>query len=725
MSTSSPHEIGPQHFLNRELSWLKFNRRVLTQAKHERTPLAERLKFLSICSSNLDEFYMIRVANLREIQIADREFHSVDGLSASEQLRRLYEDTQRFVDEQYAVLSQQVLPAIANQGIHLVGWDALNDAERSKLHTYFRQQVFPILTPLTVDPSHPFPYVANLSFNFIVELEPHAGAQDTPHIALLELPHVLQRVIPVNSGGEEGATQRFILVDELVRAFLDELFPSLTFRGAWSFRITRNADLALEDAEVENLMQDLERELRDRTHRSVSRLEHEAAMPPHLVDWLVQAHQMDPAATIQVPGPLDICSLMSMYDLPALSAHHDPPFNPRLHPRFLDGRSIFSVLREGDVLLHHPYESFASTAELISHAARDPFVMAIKLTLYRTSGDSVIVRSLIEAARNGKQVTAVVELKARFDEENNISWARELERAGAHVVYGMIGLKTHCKAAVVVRREHGELRRYVHLSTGNYNSSTARFYTDVALLTCDPIVAEDVHQLFNVLTSYSASTVEAMKHGEVARPHFARLAVAPLGLRERFEALIDEEIRLHSAERPGRIRAKCNSLSDERIVRKLYKASQAGVQIELNIRGICTLRPGIPGVSETIRVTSIVDRFLEHPRIFHFGHGGEDLVFLSSADWMTRNLNRRVELLFPIDDEVLRERVLHEILDTLFDDNSSAWDLGNNGEWQLRTPGDAPAFRAQQHFMELARSSAQRFQAHRSSPSNPSIHEIH
>lgn len=704
MSNSQLEAIGPQHFINRELSWLKFNRRVLAQAQTERTPLAERLIFLSICSSNLDEFYMIRVANLREIQLAEREFQAVDGMSASEQLKRLYKDTQTFVEEQYRVLDHEVLPAFAEKGVEIVSWDKLSAPIQATLRAHFQSNVAPVLTPLTVDPSHPFPYVSNLNRNLIVELEPTKASADTPHIALVEIPSVLPRLIPTG----EAKGHRYILLDELVRQHLAEVFPKLTIRDSWPFRITRNQDLALEDAEVENLMQDLERELRSRTHRSVSRLELDAQMPEHLEAWLVEAHQMAPDAAIRVPGIIDICSILPLADAAPLDAYKYPAFNPRLNPRFLESRSIFSIIREGDVLLHHPYESFATTAEFISHAAWDPNVLAIKLTLYRTSGDSIIVSALIDAARNGKQVTAVVELKARFDEENNISWARELERAGAHVVYGMIGLKTHSKAALVIRREGEAIRGYAHLSTGNYNSTTARFYTDLALLTCEHQIVEDVQKLFNVLTTYSADTIEAIKRGDQPAPEFHTLRVAPFELRAEFEALIDEEIRLSTPENPGLIRAKCNSLSDERIVRKLYEASQAGVRIELNIRGICTLRPGIPGVSETIRVTSIVDRFLEHPRIFHFGHGGKNLVFLSSADWMTRNLNRRVEVLFPVLDERLRERILHEVLDSLFDDNVSSWDLRRDGEWVPNTPEDSSPFRAQAHFMELARSAASR-----------------
>lgn len=647
---------------------------------------------------------MIRVANLREIQRAEREFRTIDGMSASEQLKHLYDDTQRFVDSQYAVLTDEVLPAFAREGVQLVSWSALSPELQAVYAAYFTAEVLPVLTPLTVDPSHPFPYVANLARNLIVELAPTAGDAEEPHVALVELPASLSRLIHVDA----LPGYQYLLLDELVQSQLSQLFPSLSAQGSWGFRTTRNQDVALEDAEVDNLMQDLERELRDRTHRSVSRLEIDTRMPAHLEAWLVAAHQMDPAATMRIPSVIDICSLSALADAPPMQQHKDTPFNPRLNPRFHPNQSIFSIIRDGDILLHHPYESFASTTEFISHAAWDPKVLAIKLTLYRTSGDSIIVRQLIDAARNGKQVTAVIELKARFDEENNISWARELERAGVHVVYGMIGLKTHCKACLVVRRETDALRGYVHLSTGNYNSTTARSYTDLGLLTCAPDLAEDVQKLFNVLTSYSVDTVSAMKRGELERPSFQALHVAPFHLRETIESLIDDEIRLHTPERPSVIRAKINSLSDDGIVRKLYEASQAGVRIELNVRGICTLRPGIPGVSENIRVTSIIDRFLEHPRIFHFSHGGEDRVYLSSADWMTRNLNRRVEAMFPIRDAQLRERILYEILDSLFDDNVSSWDLKSDGEWVPNTPRDDTPFRAQFHFMDLARSSASR-----------------
>lgn len=691
--------IGPQHFLNRELSWIAFNRRVLWQATNPETPLLERLKFLSICASNLDEFYMIRVANLREIQLAERDFESIDGIGASTQLLKLYEATQHLMDDLYATLAGDLGDALAQAGIEFVHWQELTAGEKRELAELYYDEIFPVLTPLTVDPAHPFPYLANLSLNLVVSIR-SAGLASSSSLAIVEIPAVVDRLIPLRTTTERA---RYILVDEVIRANLGTIFPSLEVEGAWTFRVTRNADLALEDQEVENLMQDLERELRDRTHRSVSRLEYDASMPQPILDWLIKENAMDPKAAFHVKGPINIRPFLNLYGLPDTHDLKYPPFNPRLSPRFDVDKSIFSVIRDGDVLLHHPYESFVSTAEFISYASSDPQVLAIKLTLYRTSGQSVIVQSLIEAARNGKQVTAVVELKARFDEENNISWARELERAGAHVVYGMVGLKTHSKTALVVRKEGKKIRRYVHLSTGNYNSTTARFYTDTALLTCDPRIGDDVNDLFNILTGYNVMTMNAIKRGEAPAPTFHKISIAPFEMRQRFEALIDEEIRLSTPENPGRIRAKVNSLTDDRMILKLYEASQAGVQIELNVRGMCCLRPGVEGVSENIRVFSIVDRFLEHPRIFEFKNGGDTKVWFSSADWMARNLNRRIEILFPIECEALRQRVSHEIFDTLFQDNLSSWELGSDGFWVKNEPGGAPPLRAQERFIELAR----------------------
>lgn len=693
--------VEAEHFINRELSWLEFNARVLEQARMERTPLLEKLKFLSIFSANLDEFFMIRVANLRELELAEHVYTSADGMTPIEQLNAIAARARTLVNEQYRVLNEDVLPALADEGCRIVTYRSLSPDEQTRLSEDFKRNVFPVLTPLTVDPAHPFPYLANLSLNVIVTLNPIDGGPVAGNIALVEVPSVLERLIAV--GGESGNDVRFVLLDDMIREHIGDLFPGLQVTGTWTFRVTRNADISLEEQEVENLLQDIERELRSRTFRPVVRLEVDDKMPETMVRWLLEGCQMSDRNVFRLPGPLHIPSLMRFYGLRGFPHLKDPPFNPRLSPRFATNRSIFSIIRDGDVLLHHPYESFSSVAELISHASWDPKVLAIKLTLYRTSGDSVIIQSLKEAAQNGKQVTAIVELKARFDEKNNIVWARELERAGAHVVYGMVGLKTHCKSVLVVRQERGAIKRYVHLATGNYNSSTAKLYTDVGLMTCDPILAEDVSHLFNVLTSYSRDTMLAIKEGRAEPPCFQKLAVAPFSLRERFEELIDQEIALHSPECPGVIRAKFNSLSDERMIRKLYEASQAGVEVELNVRGICCLRPGVPGVSETIRVVSVVDRFLEHSRVYYFRHGGDDLVFMSSADWMTRNLDRRVETMFPIEDPSLKERLLHEIMEANLNDNQSAWELHADGEWHRVEEPDEPPMRSQEHLIAIAR----------------------
>ena len=691
----------PEHFINRELSWLEFNARVLAQARMARTPWLERLKFLSIFAANLDEFYMIRVANLRDLEVSDHVYTAADGLTPVQQLDAIAARTRELVDEQYRILRDEVMPVLEEHGVRFVQWDDLGLADQARLTAYFHRNVFPVLTPLTVDPAHPFPYLSNLSVNLAVEMQPLAGHESERSIALVEVPTVLDRLIPLDE--PESEVQRFMLLDDLIAEHVDELFPGLEVEGTWRFRVTRNADLSLEDQEAENLLQDIERELRTRTFRPVVRLEIEENLPEDLVEWLLQGCQSTRRKVFRVRGPLHVPSLMRLYGLPQLGELKDPPFNPRLSPRFAKNASIFSVMRDGDVLLHHPYESFSSVAELISHASADARVLAIKLTLYRTSGDSVIIQALKEAAQNGKQVTAIVELKARFDEKNNIVWARELERAGAHVVYGMVGLKTHCKVALVVRQERGQIQRYVHLSTGNYNSSTARLYTDVGLLTCDPAIAEDVSHLFNVLTSYSRQTMQAIAQGLAKAPAFNKITVAPFRLRERFVELIEQEIAMSTPEDPGLIRAKCNSLSDPGIIALLYRASRAGVRVELNVRGICCLRPGIPGLSETIRVVSIVDRFLEHSRVFHFRHGGADLVLMSSADWMTRNLNRRIETMFPIEDPLIKARVLHEILDTNLADNQSAWELQADGRWIPVVRPHEPPIRSQDILIRAAR----------------------
>jgi polyphosphate kinase len=692
----------PRYYLNRELSWLAFNERVLELASMERTPLLEKLKFLSIFSDNLDEFYMIRVANFRELEVADHVYRSSDGMTPVEHLVAIADRAQKAVAHQYDILEREVLPALEERGVELVSYDELSPEDRSRMADYFTNQVFPVLTPLTVDPSHPFPYLANLSLNLIVTLAPVDGQATPGNVAIVEVPEVLDRLIEIDAENKE--TKRFITLDDVIRNHIGDLFPGLNVTGTWEFRITRNSDLSLEEQEVENLLQDIERELRTRSFRPVVRVEAEKDMPEDLLEWLLSGCQATKRELFRIDGLLHLPSLMKLYRLEGFDDLKDPPFNPRLSPRMAKNESIFRIIRQGDLLLHHPYESFSTVAELIGHASWDPKVLAIKLTLYRTSGDSVIIRSLKEAAQNGKQVTAVVELKARFDEKNNIDWARELERAGAHVVYGMVGLKTHCKTALVVRNEHGSIRRYVHISTGNYNSTTAKLYTDLGVMTCDTELAEDVSHLFNVLTSYSRDTMLAVKQGKASAPKFNKLAVAPFHLRNTFERLIDEEIELHSDENPGLIRAKCNALSDARIIAKLYRAASEGVRVELNVRGICRLIPGIEGVSENIRVVSVLDRFLEHSRIYHFGHGGEDLVFFGSADWMSRNLDRRVEAVLPVHNEDIKKRLLDEILTCSLSDNQSAWELQNDGTYKRISPreGEEPV-RSQYALIEAAR----------------------
>jgi polyphosphate kinase len=708
----------PRYYINRELSWLEFNARVLAEARDASNPLLERLKFLSIFAGNLDEYFMIRLANLRELEVAGIDDTRADGLTPPEQLEAIGRRVHELVAAHSDCLHDEVLPGLEGHGLVLHRCRALPEADRAALTDRFHREVFPVLTPMTVDPSHPFPHLPNLSLNLVVTFAPlHSdaleggtfqenlearedGEEGLPY-AIMEIPRVLEPLLVVNSH-RSGIDH--VLLTDLVRSHVHELFKGLHIAGAWLFRVTRNSDLSLEEQDVENLMKDLERELRSRTFRRVVRLEVEGDMPDDVVALLQHGLEVPDRETYRIRGLMHIPRLMAFYGLDRYRYLRDPPFNPRLSPQLASSSSIFSILRDQDILLHHPYESFSTVAELLQHAAHDPKVLAIKLTLYRTSGDSVIIQALKDAAENGKQVTAVVELKARFDEKNNIVWARQLERAGCHVVYGIVGLKTHCKAVLVVRREGDTVRRYVHLSTGNYNSATARLYTDVALLTQDPALGEDVSQLFNILTGYNARVIRDIIDGRRPAPAFHKMAVSPFNLMSRVLQLIEDEIRMHRPDRPGLIRAKFNSLVDPTLIDALYRASSHGVRIELAVRGICCLRPGLPGVSETIRVVSVVDRFLEHSRVFHFQHGGADLVYLSSADWMPRNLYRRIEVLFPVESATLRDRLLREVLDETLQDNVKAWTLGADGTY-IRVPRgeDEPRRRSQKRLIDLAR----------------------
>jgi polyphosphate kinase len=663
-AASSP--LPPDRFLNRELSWLDFNTRVLELAEDDTLPLLERVKFLSIFASNLDEFFMVRIAGLKRRQSTGLNVRSPDGLTIREQLARVTERTQDLVHRHASVFDKDVVPRLLEQSIRIVHWAELGDADAMRLREYFRDQVFPVLTPLAVDPAHPFPYISGLSLNLAVSVrDPETGA---PRFARVKVPNNVPRFIPVGPVEPEAV---FLPLEDLIAAHLSSLFPGLDVLDTHVFRVTRNADLEVEEDRDEDLLQALERELARRRFGPAVRLEVAESIDPLILDVLVHELEISPSDVVTVPGLLDLSSLMALYDLdrPELK---DEPFVPATHPRLSEGEtpmSVFATLRQGDVLVHHPYDSFATSVQrFIEQAAADPNVLAIKQTLYRTSGDSPIVEALIEAAQAGKQVVVLVEIKARFDEEANISWARSLERAGCHVVYGLVGLKTHCKTALVVRMENGVIRRYCHIGTGNYNPKTARLYEDVGILTADPRVGADLTDLFNTLTGYSRQTT------------YRSMLVAPHGVRTGLVEKIRREARHASEGKPARIRFKVNSLVDEQIIDALYEASLAGVPVELLIRGICSLRPGVPGLSENIRVRSIVGRFLEHSRVMAFTNAGSPEWWLGSSDLMHRNLDRRVEVLLRVNDPAA-QRQLQRVFDLDMAPDVRSWQLSGDGTW--------------------------------------------
>jgi polyphosphate kinase len=672
--TASVRTAGTQpalpadRFLNRELSWLDFNARVLELAEDGTLPLLERVKFLAIFAGNLDEFFMVRIAGLKRRQSTGLTVRSPDGLTIREQLTRVTERTQDLVHRHANVFLKDVAPRLEDAGIRIVHWEDLVDTDAMRLREYFRDQVFPVLTPLAVDPAHPFPYISGLSLNLAVSVrDTETGSS---HFARVKVPNNVPRFVQVGPIGADGGAT-FLPLEDLIAAHLTQLFPGLEVVATHLFRVTRNADLEVEEDRDEDLLQALERELARRRFGPAVRLEVTDTMDPQILDVLLSELEIGPEDVVEVPGLLDLSSLWALYDLdrPELK---DDPFVPATHPRLSEGetpKSVFATLREGDVLVHHPYHSFATSVQrFIEQAAADPNVLAIKQTLYRTSGDSPIVNALIDAAEAGKQVVVLVEIKARFDEEANISWARSLERAGCHVVYGLIGLKTHCKTALVVRREGGVIRRYCHIGTGNYNPKTARIYEDIGILTADPRVGADLTDLFNTLTGYSRQTA------------YRTLMVAPRGIRSGLLDKIRREIR-HAAEgRPSGIRFKVNSLVDEGIIDALYEASNAGVPVELLIRGICALRPGVDGLSENIRVRSIVGRFLEHSRVMAFTNGGEPEWWIGSADLMHRNLDRRVEVLLKVCDEPARQE-LASFFDAAMAPDVRCWELHPDGAW--------------------------------------------
>jgi polyphosphate kinase len=653
-------------FLNRELSWLDFNARVLELAEDDELPLLERVKFLAIFAGNLDEFFMVRIAGLKRRQSTGLTVRSPDGLSIREQLVRVTERTQELMHRHANAFLKDVAPRLEDENIRIVHWEDLSDPDSMRLREYFRDQVFPVLTPLAVDPAHPFPYISGLSLNLAVSVRD--GETGISHFARVKVPNNVPRFVPVGAD-DSGAT--FLPLEDLIAAQLPQLFPGLEVVAHHLFRVTRNADLEVEEDRDEDLLQALERELARRRFGPAVRLEVTDSMDPQILELLLSELEIGRQDVVVVPGLLDLASLWQLHevDRPELK---DEPFVPATHPRLSEGetpQSVFAMLREGDVLVHHPYQSFATSVQrFIEQAAADPNVLAIKQTLYRTSGDSPIVNALIDAAEAGKQVVVLVEIKARFDEEANISWARELEKAGCHVVYGLVGLKTHCKTALVVRREGGVIRRYCHIGTGNYNPKTARIYEDLGILTADPRVGADLTDLFNTLTGYSRQTA------------YRTLMVAPHGIRSGLVDKIRREMR-HAAEgRPAGIRFKVNSLVDEQIIDALYEASNAGVGVELLIRGICALRPGVEGLSENIQVRSIVGRFLEHSRVMAFTNAGEPEFWIGSSDLMHRTPDRRVVVLLKVCDERAREE-LGAMFDRAMAPGVRCWTLGADGEW--------------------------------------------
>jgi polyphosphate kinase len=655
--------LPEDRYLNRELSWLDFNARVLALAADTSLPLLERAKFLAIFASNLDEFYMVRVAGLKRRDEMGLTVRSADGLTPREQLRRLEERTRQLATRHAQVFLESVRPALAQQGIEIIGWADLSDTERADLSNYFQEQVFPVLTPLAVDPAHPFPFVSGLSLNLAVTVKSPADGGE--HFARVKVPDNVDRFIRLDSSDGHGRTVRFLPTEELIAAFL----PTMD----------------VEDRD-EDLLQALERELARRRFGPPVRLEIAGEISDHMMGLLLRELDVDPGDVVQLPGLLDLSALWQIYavDRPALK---DPPFVPATNPAFGERetpKSIFATLRDGDVLVHHPYESFSTSVQrFIEQAAADPHVLAIKQTLYRTSGDSPIVNALIEAAAAGKQVVALVELKARFDEQANIKWARALEDAGVHVVYGLVGLKTHCKTCLVVRREGSTIRRYCHIGTGNYNPKTARLYEDVGLLTAAPDIGADLTDLFNSLTGYSRKV------------GYRNLLVAPEGIRKGILERIEREIVAHRPDRPGRIRVKANAIVDEGIIDGLYRASQAGVRVEVVVRGICALRPGVDGFSENITVRSILGQFLEHSRVMHFE--AIDEFWIGSADMMHRNLDRRVEVMAQVRDRRLTS-YLDEVFESTMHPSTRCWELESDGTWTA-SPRDGREVRDHQVWL--------------------------
>ena len=685
---------NPKYYDNRELSWLKFEHRVLNEAKDKEIPILDRLKFVSITSSNLDEFFMVRVASLKDMEHAGYTKKDIAGMDPTEQLRAIGKEVHALVEKQYNTYNRSLMPILRKEGIRIIGaYEDLNEKQAAYVDKYFMEHVYPVLTPMAVDASRPFPLVRNKSLNIAALIKSkhpdsklQQGSKQELEFATVQVPSVLPRLVPI-PGEDDRYT--FTLLEQIIEKNMAQLFLNYDLVCAYPYRIMRNADLSFDEDEASDLLKEIQKQLVKRQWGEVIRLEIEHKADKRLLQVLKEQLAVSGKDVYEIAGPLDLTFLMKMYGLSGCDDLREKPFVPQRNPRILPGVSIFDEIKKGDIFLTHPYETFDPVVDFIKQAAIDPDVLAIKQTLYRVSGNSPIIAALAKAAENGKQVTVLVELKARFDEENNIVWAQKLEKAGCHVIYGLVGLKTHCKIALVVRREEDAITRYVHLGTGNYNDSTAKLYTDCGIFTCNENYGEDATAVLNMLSGYS----------EPAR--WNKLVVAPIWLRDRFIALIDREIAHAKEGKEAYIVAKMNSLCDRQIIEKLYEASAAGVEIYLVIRGICCLRTGIPGVSEGIHVTSIVGTFLEHSRIFYFYNNGQEDIYMGSADWMPRNLDRRVEIVFPVEDDEIKGRIKH-ILDILLRDNLKAYAMLSDGTYARMSRRGKQAVGAQMTFCREA-----------------------
>ncbi|MDO5549781.1 MAG: RNA degradosome polyphosphate kinase [Lachnospiraceae bacterium] len=693
MAEVSVNFMDPKNYVNRELSWLEFNYRVLSEARDKSLPLFERLKFLSITASNLDEFFMVRVASLRDMVHAKYTKPDIAGLKPEEQLEKISVKTHELVNVQYSTYNRSLLPALKLQGLRIIeDHEDLTQEQGQFVDQYFHDNVYPVLTPMAFDSSRPFPLVRNKSLNIAALLQKKKDSDGELEFAMVQVPSVLPRFVelPVTAEEDGGEMRNVILLEEIIERNMQTLFLNYDILAAHPFRIMRNADLTIDEEEAEDLLEEIQKQLKKRQWGEVIRLEVEEKIDKRLLKILRKELDVSSQDIFEISGPLDLTVLMKLYGgLNGFDNLKAAGYTPQPVPAFMNEDDIFANIRKGDILLHHPYQTFDPVVNFVRTAAKDPDVLAIKQTLYRVSGNSPIIAALAAAADNGKQVSVLVELKARFDEENNINWAKKLEKAGCHVIYGLVGLKTHSKITLVVRREEDGIRRYVHLGTGNYNDSTAKLYTDCGLMTCNPLIGEDATAVFNMLSGYSEP------------PSWNRLAVAPIWLRKQFLRLIRREAAHAKGGRKARIVAKMNSLCDKEIIAALYEASCAGVTIELIVRGICCLKAGVPGLSENIHVRSIVGNFLEHSRIFYFENDGTPQIFMGSADWMPRNLDKRVEIVFPVEDEKLKEAVYH-ILEVELEDNVKAHILQPDGTYEKQDKRGKVLVNSQKQFCEEA-----------------------